>query len=106
MAWQQLIGWLLLFGVIVYLVTNHSDDRVRKVCRRAQVGSAVAELNVYARELGLSDRIISTGATSLVEGRPGGYMRDRGGRRRRARRAIRQRYGLKCPSGEVRNQLL
>jgi hypothetical protein len=73
MAWQHLIGWLLLIGIIVYLVANHSDDRVRKVCRRAQVGSSVAELNVYARELGLDDRIISTGATSLVEGRPGGY---------------------------------
>jgi hypothetical protein len=73
MAWQPLITWLLLIGIIIYLVVNQSDDRVRKVCRRAQVGSSVAELNVYARELGLRDRIISTGATSLVEGRAGGY---------------------------------
>jgi hypothetical protein len=72
-AWQQWIGWLLLIGIIIYLVINHSDDRVRKVCRRAQVGSSVAELNVYARELGLNDRIVSTGATPLVEGRPGAY---------------------------------
>jgi hypothetical protein len=28
---------------------------------------------VYARELGLNDRIVSTGATPLAEGRPGGY---------------------------------
>ena len=69
-----LVGGLLLVGSLSYLA-NHPDDRVQKVCRQAQVGSSVADLNRYANEVGVSSRVIPTGTTSLVAGKTHGSYR-------------------------------
>ena len=75
-SWRYRVGWLLLpIGVIVYLENQPDDDRVQRVCRRALVGSLVADLNRYAAEVGLGDRIVPTGITSLVAGKTYGRHR-------------------------------
>ena len=68
------LGGVLLIGSLSYLA-NHPDDRVQRVCRQAQVGSSVEDLNRYANEVGVSSRIVPTGTTSLVAGKTHGSYR-------------------------------
>lgn len=70
----RLVAGLLLFGSVVYLA-HRPDDRVQKVCQRVLVGSAVADLNRYASEVGLSTRILPSGTTSLAAGKTHGSYR-------------------------------
>ena len=74
-AWRYLIGWPLLIGALVYLANQPGDDRVQKLCRRAQIGSSVADLNRYAAEIELDYRIVHSGTTSLVAGKTHGSYR-------------------------------
>jgi hypothetical protein len=71
---RYLVGGLLLVGSLAYLA-NQPDDRVQKVCREAQIGSSIADLNRYANEVGISSQIVPTGTTSLVAGKTHGSYR-------------------------------
>ena len=76
MQWPRLVTLTLMLGAIALgAILSRGDDRVQELCRKAQPGMSVSELNSHAERAGLGERIVWTGASVLSAGKVHGSFR-------------------------------
>jgi len=68
-ATVNLVAGTILIGAVVYITIVYAtaEDRVYGLCSKMTVGMTVADLNAYARSVGLGPPASSNGTSYVVE---------------------------------------